>query len=103
MRIKQIFTMSAVLLLAAGTVRAAHVWEDPGGWWEGHFSYDVKAPRYTGNELSLDLFGSYINPEGQFNKLFETSIEHGHWGGGAGLNYFFTPVLGLGADFNISS
>ncbi|MGH7972895.1 MAG: hypothetical protein ACREIC_29625, partial [Limisphaerales bacterium] len=37
-----------------------------------------------------------------FNKLFEHSIHHGFWGGGAGLNYFLTRNFGIGTDFNIS-
>jgi len=93
----------SALLLTLGAARAAHIWEDPNAWWDGHFSYDVNAPRYSAQELSLDLFGSYNNPEGKFNELFETSLHHGYWGGGAGLNYFFTPALGIGVDFNMSS
>ncbi len=100
-------TMSVAIvcgcLLTAGTVRAQHIWEDSSGWWSGHFSYDNPAPKYASQELSLDLFASYINPEGEFGDLFETNIRRGFWGGGAGLNYFFTRIMGLGADFNISS
>ncbi len=100
-------TMSVAIvcgcLLTAGTVRAQHIWEDSSGWWSGHFSYDNPAPKYASQELSLDLFASYINPEGEFGDLFETNIRRGFWGGGVGLNYFFTRIVGLGADFNISS
>jgi hypothetical protein len=53
-------------------------------------------------ELSLDLFGSYINPEDGFVHLFDNNIHHGSWGGGAGLNFFFTRMLGIGTDFNVS-
>ena len=105
MRTKRIAIISAALILTAWAARAQtpHVWSDPSGWWDAHYAYDVNAPIYKGDELSLDLFGSYLNPEGQFNELFETNIRHGFWGGGAGLNYFFSSNLGLGADFNISS
>src|SRR5512141_1915631 len=103
MRIKRLITVSAALLLSLSAARAAHVWSDPSGGWDGHFAYDVNAPRYTAQELSLDLFGSYINPEGKISDLFETSINHGKWGGGAGLNYFLTREFGLGVDFNMSS
>lgn len=102
MRMTRIITLAAALVLP-GAANAQHVWSDPSGWWDAHFGYDVNAPRYTGQEVSLDLFGSYINPEGKFSDLFETNIRHGFFGGGAGLNYFFTPVLGLGADFNMSA
>src|SRR5579862_3177323 len=83
---------------------AQHAWQDPSGWWTGHFTYDNSdAPLYTSQEMSLDLFASYLNPEGRFGDLFETNIRNGFWGGGAGVNYFFTREIGLGADFNISS
>jgi len=96
--------LCAVFLLSAGVATAQHAWNDPGGWWSGHFTYEKdNAPLYNSQEISLDLFASYINPEGKFGDLFETSIRNGFWGGGAGLNYFFTRELGLGADFNISS
>lgn len=96
MKIKSILAMSAALMLTAGLAHAAHMWE--GDYW----SKDSNAPLYNSQELSLDLFGSYINPEGRFNKLFETSIHHGVWGGGAGLNYFLTKNLGIGTDSSIS-
>ncbi len=103
MKTKTLLTLTAAMALTAGSVRAAHMWEDPNGWMAGHFSYDVDAPKYTAQELSLDLFASYENPEGKFNDLFDTNIRHGFWGGGAGLNYFLTRNLGLGADFNMSA
>jgi hypothetical protein len=98
MKATKLGAMMAGLLLTAGVANAAHIWEDPNGWW----NYDQNAPKYTANELSLDLFGSYRNPEGKLTDLFNTSIRHGAWGGGAGLNYFFTRQVGLGADFNMS-
>lgn len=87
----------------AGAANAQHLWEDPNAWLGGHLSYNNDAPKYSSQELSLDLFASYINPEGRFGDLFETNIRQGFWGGGAGLNYFFTRMVGVGADFNISS
>lgn len=89
--------------LSVQPVRAQHLWNGPGAWTTDHFSYDTSKPLYNAQEVSLDLFASYINPEQRFNDLFETSIRNGFWGGGAGLNYFFTRELGIGADFNISS
>ncbi len=103
MRMKTIVTISAALAVSVTAARAAHVWSDPSGWWDSHFSYDVNTPKYTAQELSLDLFGSYINGEGQFNELFDHNIRKGFFGGGAGVNYFFTRELGLGADFNMSA
>ncbi len=103
MKIKRIIAISAALIVSVSAAQAQHVWSDPSGWWDAHFGYDVNAPRYTAQELSLDLFGSYINGEGQFNELFEHNIRKGFFGGGVGVNYFFTQNLGLGADFNMSA
>ncbi len=96
-------SLAVSCVLFTQPVSAQHLWDDPGGWWNGHFCYDKSTPLYNSQEVSLDLFASYINPEGKFGDLFETSIRNGFWGGGAGLNYFFTRELGVGADFNISS
>jgi hypothetical protein len=100
---KRIVTVAVALIATASMAQTVHVWEDPGGWWGGHFVTVAEAPKFTAQELSLDLFGSYLNPEGKFNDLFNTSMNHGYWGGGAGLNYFMTRELGLGVDFNMSS
>ncbi len=91
------------LFLGTAAAQAQHAWDDPSGWWTGHFSYDNPAPKYSSQEVSLDLFASYINPEGRLGDLFETNIRRGFWGGGAGVNYYFTEMVGVGADFNISS
>jgi len=94
--------MGAVLLVATANAKAAHVWEDPNSWWAGHFSYDsANAPKYTSAELSFDAFGSYVAGERRFDKLFETNIRHGDWGGGVGLNYFFTREIGISGEINI--
>ncbi len=105
MKLRNALIIAAVITLANGTASAAeHIWEDPGGWSRSVFYYDTEAgPRFNANELSLDLFGSYLNPERKFNDLFETNIRHGTWGGGVGLNYFFTRELGIEADVNMSA
>jgi hypothetical protein len=99
----KILTLAAVLLATSGMAQTTHIWEDSGQWWDSHFSYDQNAPRYNSQELSFDMFGSYLHSEGEFDELFNTDINHGFWGGGAGLNYFFTQILGIGTDFNMSS
>ena len=102
--ITKFICIAGVCTLSAISAKAQHAWEDPNGWWAGHFDYAKNnADLYNPQEVSLDLFASYINPEGRIGDLFETNIRRGFWGGGAGLNYFFTRELGLGADFNISS
>jgi hypothetical protein len=96
MKIKSIVTLGTVLMLNAAVAQAAHIWE------EGYWSKDANTPKFGSQELSLDLFGSYLNPEPKLVDLFDTSIRHGVWGGGAGLNYFFTREVGIGTDFNVS-
>ncbi|HTS18597.1 MAG TPA: hypothetical protein VMP11_13570 [Verrucomicrobiae bacterium] len=46
---------------------------------------------FPGNQLNLDLFGTYASRD-----RFGMSTSHG--GGGAGIDYFFTRYVGIGAD-----
>lgn len=69
---------------------------------EGQYQTEPYKPLYRDREFQVDLFGTYLNPEGIFPDLFETSIHHGVWGGGAGINYFFMRNVGIGTDFNAS-
>src|SRR2546427_13204529 len=100
MKLKRIVTFSAVLMLTAGVAPAVHVWEDAGAWGSTVFTYGG-TPLYTANELSLDLFCSYVAAERHFYDLFYTNIRHGTLGGGVGLNYFITREVGLGGRINI--
>lgn len=96
--------LTAGLLLSASVCQAqtAHLWNDPSGWWGAHFNYSPKAAQmYGANEFSFDTFGSYTAGEHHLGDLFDTNIRHGKWGGGVGLNYFFTRNLGIGGDMNI--
>jgi len=65
-----------------------------------HWTY-TSANLYTANELSLDLFGSYLAGQRKIEDLFKTNIRHGFWGGGVGLNYFLTRNIGVGGDIDI--
>ncbi len=47
-------------------------------------------PCFKDTELQLDIFGAYVMTEGG-------GINDG-FGGGVGLNYFFTRYIGVGAD-----
>jgi hypothetical protein len=92
------------LALSLSTARAAHLYEDPSGWWSNIWVIDrTHAPKFTGQELSVDLFGTYMAAQDGIENIFETNIKHGDWGGGVGLNYFLTRSLGLGGDINIGS
>jgi len=62
-------------------------------------SKTFKAPEpivcFTEHEWQVDLFGQYSVGEGPHQAgIFR---DHG-WGGGIGINYFFTRNLGLGVD-----
>lgn len=104
MKLTKTFALAATIIMAASAAKAAHVWEDPAGWSSGLFYYDTQnTAKYTAGEFSFDFFGSYLNPERKIEKLFETSIRHGTWGGGVGANYFFTRMLGVEADINWSA
>lgn len=96
---------TALLAMAANFGYAAHMWEDPGAWWSDHFVSDARpTQKFSAQEVSLDMFGSYMTPERGIEHLFNTDIRSGgHWGGGVGLNYFLTRNLGLGADMNMSN
>lgn len=82
------------------TTTSTHIWNDPNAWWANHWSRGA-GDLYTANELSVDFFGSYLAGQRKIEDLFQTNIRHGYWGGGVGLNYFFTRNLGIGGDINI--
>jgi hypothetical protein len=95
-------TTSTTTTTTTTTTEYTHIWDNPSEWWRGHWEYEKDTQLYHPMELSLDLFGTYVNPEGKFNDLFDSDIDHGSWGGGAGLNFFFTKMFGIGTDFSVS-
>ena len=109
MKLKRLIAVASVTAMTfgiIGTAKAAvHIWEDPGTWSSSVFCFDYAAtPKYTANELSLDLFGSYVHGEEKFTHLAQTDIRHhGNWGGGVGVNYFMTPFFGIMGDINIGN
>ena len=72
---------------------------DPNGWWANH--WNCNAERYNADELTLDLFGSYLANQRKIEDLFHTNIRNGSWGGGVGTSFFFLRYLGIGGDINI--
>ncbi len=100
---KKLTVLVAALVLTSISARAAHAWEDTGAWWGGHFKYDRDTTEhYFANEVTLDTFASFVAPERKFADLFETNIRRGKWGGGVGVNYFFTREIGIGTDMNMA-
>lgn len=96
------FAVITAIGLSAMAASAAHVWEDPSGWWDNHWTIAQEAQKFHANEVTLDVFAAYIAAERGIDDLFDTSIResdgNGLWGGGVGLNYFFTRELGIGGD-----
>jgi len=92
------------MFMLQGAARAAHLWEDPEMWWSGLWTYERDdTPKFSADELSVEFFGTYTAPEYGIDELFQTDItKDGVWGGGAGLTYFLTREIGLGADFGAS-
>ena len=114
MKIK-ITTLTAAVLLTASagiaqetttttttttTTQEVHVWNDPHQWWANHWSRST-ANLYQANELSVDMFASYISQEHKIENIFHNTVRHGFWGGGVGLNYFFDRYLGIGGDIQM--
>ncbi|MBL9169503.1 MAG: hypothetical protein JNN07_17310 [Verrucomicrobiales bacterium] len=100
-----IASLASVLVVSSLPLSGAHIWQDHREWASSAFSYDRKSgPLYSANELSLDLGGSYTAGQRGVENLFETSIkgQRGRWGGGVGLNYFFTQQVGVGVDANMA-
>jgi hypothetical protein len=114
-KLKVVWCAAAVLLSVRATVaqtattvppteppQTIHVWEDPYGWWGGHFVYGPAMPaKFTRNEFSMDIFGSFTAAEEKFSHLFQENIRDGKWGGGVGINYFLTREIGIAGDINM--
>jgi len=109
MKVKKLIAVTSVCAMTFGVAgmanAAVHIWEDPSGWSSTAFCFDYgTTPKYTANELSLDMFASYVHAEEKFSHLFQTNIRHdGNWGGGVGVNYFFTREFGIMGDINIGN
>ena len=90
-------------LFLGTTVRAdtdATATDSSRSWCNDPFYYqrDSNKPLFSANELSLDFFGTYLNPERHFLAWPNTDIHRGTWGGGVGANYFWSKDVGLGVD-----
>lgn len=84
-----VFTALA-LLAAAGTVSAQSRSDD---------TRTREGDVFRSHELSFDLFGSVSVGQETIDGLSgERVVDDGRLGAGAGVNYYFTPYLGFGAD-----
>jgi len=87
MRFKKLLVIAALGLGTLNTFAA-----ESSTYWNDRFRYDREsATLYNANELTLDLFGTYAD-RNRFNAPSD------NFGGGAGINYFFTRNIGVSAD-----
>jgi len=96
MTFKSLLVIIAGLGLAASAAKAE-------SWYESRLRYEAEAvDKFPPHEFSLDLFGTYAGKDrwGGHNFL-DSSGNPGkddQWGGGLGMNFFFTRFVGIGAD-----
>ena len=105
MKSKTLITTAAMALLTATGIKAADqvvASDSHTGWADKYLYYEhyeeTKRPLFSANEVSLDFFGTYLNPEREIQNLFKTNIRRGTWGGGVGGNYYPDRYLGIGVD-----
>ena len=96
MKLKTLIMVGAAALFSATAVKAEHV----SNWSvQDRFAYAHEGELFLPNEFSLDAFGSYTTTgRRNFGELFTHNLRHGAFGGGLGLNYFFTKYVGIGGD-----
>ena len=85
MSTKWMLAIAAVLMLAATAVRGQN-------FWSSRFEYEPTDPNaFMPYEFSLDLLGTYATRD-------RKGRSEDAWGLGAGINYFITRNIGVGAD-----
>lgn len=86
MKLKTILPLlsSAMVIWNVGTARADNDWPS-------RVDFHPNAAIFSGNELSLDLFGYTATRD-------KGGADHEAWGAGAAGNYYFTKNFGVGAE-----
>jgi len=84
---KMIMTVSCSLLLLPAAGNATNLWTE-------YFHTESGGRTFGARETTLDVFGSLNIPDNR--DFFE-----GRLGIGVGVNHFFTPWLGIGADTGV--
>jgi len=99
MKLKQMMVIATVALLTATAAQAEHEYN----WsMRDRFAYAHEGEVFLPNEFSFDAFGTYTTTRrSNFGDLFTHNLRHGTFGGGAGVNYFFTKYIGISADAEI--
>ncbi|MBA4147851.1 MAG: outer membrane beta-barrel protein [Verrucomicrobia bacterium] len=99
MKITAVLTATA-LILATGMTMAQTTTTTTRTTFAERFAYDREGDFYRANEFSFDVFGSYHRNSQNEDDFFDQP-KGGRWGGGIGLNYFFTRNIGIGVDTSI--
>ena len=82
--------MTLVLTLGASAVKAAH---------DGQMDSRAGGPLFHANEFTLDAFGTVSVGKSTLDTLSASNVKRdGRLGAGLGMNYFFTPVVGIGGE-----
>lgn len=84
MKVKNVLVTAALVLWTAQALNAASYWDE-------RFRYERAGDKFRPQEFQIDLFGSLATRDRSGDSQLTG-------GGGVGLNYFFTPVVGIGAD-----
>jgi hypothetical protein len=67
MRTKPVLILGGIIISVAANAQPIHVGQE--GWWGSHWNTDSGISKYNAQELTFDAFGTYINPERQFDKV----------------------------------
>ncbi len=96
MKLKQLIIVTAVAISTATAVQAQREYH----WTvNDRFTYSTEGEIFYPNEFTIDAFAHYTTTSRKsFGQLFTHNIRHGTFGGGVGVNYFFTKYVGIGAD-----
>lgn len=84
MKPRERLAAAALAILAAQAVSAATYWDD-------RFRYNRNVDKFGPQEFQIDLFGSAATR----NRSGDSQVTGG---GGIGVNFFLTPMFGIGAD-----
>jgi len=97
MKLGKIVMIAGAMILATSAAQAERDWS----WnWNDRFAYSTEGEKYRSQEFTIDLFGSYRRGSSNVGDFFDEP-EGGVWGGGVGLNYFFTRMVGIGTDVSM--
>jgi hypothetical protein len=97
--INNVLVGGALAIMAATKVSAADPLNNPFNASMREYVADNSDALYQGNELSVDAFGTGSIGKYTIEHISNNRVRHnGRLGVGAGVNYFFTEYLGIGAD-----